>query len=403
MTIVNRNGACSTMPFRKQNPRVALAQDALRVASIQASISGTPIEIDSSILGSEISVPAKSGAYIGTGNYVITVGFGTPKKTQTVIFDTGSDVGWIQCQPCVGGCYSQVEPIFDPRSSSTYRNISCTSPACLGLSPRGCSGSTCVYKVTYGDGSSTVGFLGTDTFTLTSGSVFNNFIFGCGEQNAGLFKGAAGLLGLGRSSYSLNSQLAATYGNVFSYCLPSTSSATGYLNLGNPVKTPGYTAMLTNSKAPSLYFIDLVGISVGGTKLAITPATFQAPGTIIDSGTVITRLPPAAYSALRTAFKAAMTKYPLVQGYSILDTCYDFSKYASVTPPTIKLLFTGYDYTVPGTGVFYVIRSTQVCLAFAGNSASTDIGIIGNTQQLTVEVTHDNVLKRIGFAAGGCS
>ena len=391
------------MPFRKQNPRVALAQDALRVASIQASISGTPIEIDSSILGSDISVPAKKGAYIGTGNYVITVGFGTPTKAQTVIFDTGSDVNWIQCQPCVGGCYPQVEPIFDPRLSSTYRNISCTAPACLGLNPRGCSGSTCLYKVTYGDGSVTLGFLATDTFTLTSGSVFNNFIFGCGEQNSGLFKGAAGLLGLGRSTYSLNSQLAKTYGNVFSYCLPSTSSATGYLNLGNPVKTPGYTAMLTNSKAPSLYFIDLVGITVGGTKLAITPATFQAPGTIIDSGTVITRLPPAAYSALRTAFKAAMTNYPLTQGYSILDTCYNFSNFSTVTYPIIKLQYTGYDYTVPGTGVFYVISSAQVCLAFAGNSASTDIGIIGNVQQATAEVTYDNVLKRIGFAAGGCS
>ena len=312
-------------------------------------------------------------------------------------------MNWIQCQPCVGGCYSQVEPIFDPRSSSTYRNISCTAPACLGLNPRGCSGSTCLYKVTYGDGSLTVGFLATENFTLTSGRVFSNFIFGCGEQNSGLFKGAAGLLGLGRSSYSLNSQLAPTYGNVFSYCLPSTSSATGYLNLGKPVKTPGYTAMLTNSKAPSLYFIDLVGITVGGTKLAITPATFQAPGTIIDSGTVITRLPPAAYSALRTAFKAAMTKYPLVQGYSILDTCYNFSNFSTVTYPIIKLQYTGYDYTVPGTGVFYVIRSTQVCLAFAGNSASTDIGIIGNVQQATAEVTYDNVLKRIGFAAGGCS
>ncbi|CAA6670802.1 unnamed protein product [Spirodela intermedia] len=304
----------------------------------------------------------------------------------------------------------QQEPLFNPALSSTYRNVTCSASACDQLTGSDCSGTTCLYAVSYGDGSSTVGFLATDTFTLTSRNVFKNFIFGCGQNNQGLFGRAAGLIGLGRSRYSLTSQVASRLGNIFSYCLPSTSSSTGFLNVGKPLASAvRYTPLLTDSRAPAFYFIDLIGITVGGTKLPVgtrlelSPTVFQSVGTIIDSGTVITRLPPAAYSALRTAFRAAMTQYPLAPAASILDTCYDFRNSATLTYPVIKLLYTNLEVTLPATGVFYVISSAQVCLAFAGNSDSSQIGIIGNVQQRTFEVTHDNIANRIGFSAGACS
>ncbi|CAA6670804.1 unnamed protein product [Spirodela intermedia] len=383
--IVHRHGPCAAKSAKKPTHLQALTQDSLRVASLQEIVSGVSRGNDT-LLESQISIPAKSGLYLGTGNYVITVGFGSPTRIQTVTFDTGSNVNWIQCKPCNISCYAQQEQLFDPALSSTYRNVTCSDSECLGLSRRGCSGATCLYGVTYGDGSSTVGFLATDTFTLTSTN------------------GAAGLIGLGRSPYSLNSQVASSLGNIFSYCLPSTSSSTGYLNIGNPLTTTvGYTPILTDSRAPTLYFIDLIGITVGGIRLPLLPAVFQSVGTIIDSGTVITRLPPLAYSALRTAFRAAMTQYPLAPAASILDTCYDLRNVATVTYPIIKLLYTGLEVTLPATGVFYIISSEQVCLAFAGNSDFTQIGIIGNAQQRTFEVTHDNIANKIGFSAGACS
>ncbi|CAA6668310.1 unnamed protein product [Spirodela intermedia] len=391
LQVVHRNGPCGGKSVSKLTQLEVLVQDSLRVASLQEKVSGVSRGNNTLLLGSQISIPARSGLYLGTGNYVITIGFGTPTKAQTVIFDTGSDVNWIQCKPCAVSCYSQQEPLFDPALSSTYRTFTCTAPACLRLGKGGCSGTTCVYGVTYGDGSSTLGFLARDTLTLTSTNVFSNFIFGCGQDNKGLFRGAAGLIGLGRSPYSLNSQVANSLGDIFSYCLPSTSSSTGYLNIGNPLgSTVFYTPMLTSSLAPSLYFIDLIGITVGRYSFHY-------------SGTVITRLPPAAYSALRTVFRAAMTQYPLAQGNTLLDTCYDFSNLESITYPVIKLRYTDLEVTLTATGVFFVISSAQVCLAFAGNSDSTEIGIIGNVQQRAFEVTYDNIQKRIGFAVGTCS
>lgn len=337
---------------------------------------------------------------MGIADYVVTLGFGTPKKDQTVVFDTGSDLSWVQCQPCSVSCYTQKEPIFDPSASSTYSSISCSSALCSNLPEGGCSSGTCLYGIRYGDGSFTAGFLSTDTLTVTPTNVFQNFVFGCGEDNSGLFGNAAGLVGLGRSPYSLASQTAGRLGNVFSYCLPRRSGTTGYLTLGDaPASEAVYTPILTDSRAPSLYFIDLIGISVRGVQLPVAPEVFRSVGTIIDSGTVVTRLPEPAYSALRSAFRSAMSQYPLAQPVSILDTCYDFSKAGTVIFPPITLHYAGADVTLGPAGVFYVIDISHVCLAFAPGG----IGIVGNTQQRTFEVIYDNDANKIGFAPGACS
>ena len=70
-----------------------------------------------------MTIPDSSGAYLGTLEFVVTVGFGTPARKYAVVFDTGSDVSWIQCQPCSGHCYKQHDPIFDPTKSATYAAI----------------------------------------------------------------------------------------------------------------------------------------------------------------------------------------------------------------------------------------------------------------------------------------
>ena len=79
------------------------------------------------------TIPAKDGSTVGSGNYIVTVGLGTPKKDLSLIFDTGSDITWTQCQPCARSCYKQKEQIFDPSQSTSYTNISCSSSICNSL------------------------------------------------------------------------------------------------------------------------------------------------------------------------------------------------------------------------------------------------------------------------------
>jgi hypothetical protein len=265
-----------------------------------------------------------------------------------------------------------------------------------------------VYGIQYGDQSFSVGFFGKERLTLTPTDVFDNFLFGCGQNNQGLFGNSAGLLGLARDPLSLVQQTAPKYGRFFSYCLPSSSSSTGHLTFGkgstrasNAIK---FTPLSKISDGTSFYGLDITGISVGGSKLAIAGSVFSDSGTIIDSGTVITRLQPAAYSALKTAFRKAMKAYPLTEALSILDTCYDLSKYDKVKFPKIAFSFGGgINVELDAVGVFYAQKISQVCLAFAGNNDASSVAIFGNVQQRRLEVVYDVAGGRVGFGPAGCS
>ncbi|XP_042513516.1 aspartyl protease family protein At5g10770-like [Macadamia integrifolia] len=414
LPVAHKYGPCS--PLKKGKSKFSIARQILiddenRVKSIHSKISNK----QSPVADSTITLPANSGAYLGTGNFVVNIGIGTPEKKFTVAFDTGSDLTWIQCLPCnASQCYSQQDPYFNPSASSTYSNIPCNSSVCtqlqliLGDTLSCNTTTTCQYQIFYGDSSFSQGDFATDTLTLSSSDVFPDFQFGCGHNNQGLFGSTDGLLGLSRDQISLVSQTVQRYGKLFSYCLPPTSSSTGFLAFGceaGSSSTLQYTPLLTNQNDPLSYYLNMTGISVGGQMLNISESVFTTSGTIIDSGTVITRLAPTAYSALRSAFRQGMSKYPMAPSpNSIFDTCYDFSGYSTVDLPTIGLNFEGdTDLNVDQSGTLFQASSTVYCLAFAGNSADTDLGILGNTQQLTFEVVYDVEGAKLGFGAGACS
>ncbi|KAL5718832.1 hypothetical protein ACHQM5_011695 [Ranunculus cassubicifolius] len=257
----------------------------------------------------------------------------------------------------------------------------------------------------YEDKSYSRGLFGQDTLTVSSLDVFPNFQFGCGQNNYGLFGQTAGVLGLGRDKISFVSQTASKYKKLFSYCIPS--KGTGYLAFGVPSTVAKYVPLLTDARAPSLYFLSLQGISYEGKVLSIPSSTFTDRGTIIDSETVITRLPLMAYSALSTVFQQAMK----AKGYKsapalskLLNKCYDFTGVTNITYPKISLLFSGgTSFDVPEAGVLYIEDISQVCLAFAGNTDDQDVAIIGNTQQQTLQVVYDVDAGRLGFGPGGCT
>ncbi|XP_064948953.1 aspartyl protease family protein At5g10770-like [Musa acuminata AAA Group] len=409
LKVTHRHGPCS--PLRSHPtplPEQILDEDRSRVDSLRRRIAAaaTSAKLDrqrGSQVGSKI--PVRPGSSVSTGNYVVTVGFGTPKRDQTVIFDTGSDITWIQCQPCVTYCYEQQDPIFNPSASSTYANISCSSTYCSDLDISGCSSSACLYGVQYGDNSFSIGFFAQDTLTLSPTDVIPKFPFGCGERNRGLFGKAAGLMGLGHGKLSLVTQTYQKYGGVFAYCLPPTSSSTGYLTFGTgyPSSKVKFTPMVTDASTPTFYYLNLMAISVAGQRLPISAKVFNDAGTIIDSGTVITRLPPTAYSALRSAFRQAMSSYKKASALSILDTCYDFTGHSTVSIPTVALQFGGgVTMELDLSGTLYVGSQSQVCLAFAANGDDSDVGILGNVQQKTFNVVYDVSKKKIGFGPGAC-
>lgn len=411
LKVVHKHGPCyKSTQVKIDAPTVTqiLTHDQSRVKSINSRLAFNSAK--NTLRSSKATLTAKSGSSLGAGNYIVTIGLGTPKKDLSLIFDTGSDLTWTQCQPCVGSCYTQQEPIFDPVKSSSYTNISCNSALCTQLNSAtgnkpGCSGSTCVYAIQYGDQSFSIGYFVKDRLYLTPNDIIDDFLFGCGENNQGLFGNTAGLIGLARDKLSITSQTSQKFGNFFSYCLPSRSSGTGYLSFGKSgvPSTVKYTPF-ADSQGTSFYFIDTLAIYVGGNKLPISTTVFSTAGTIVDSGTVITRLPPGAYTPLRDNFRQLMKKYPLGKPLSILDTCYDFSNYTTLLVPKIIFEFSGNTKVdIDVTGILYVATKSQTCLAFAPNSDASDVAIFGNVQQKTLEVVYDVAGGKLGFAAKGCA
>ncbi|RLM81034.1 protein ASPARTIC PROTEASE IN GUARD CELL 2-like [Panicum miliaceum] len=404
LRLTHRHGPCA--PARASSlaaPSVAdtLRADQRRAEYILRRVSGAGAQ---QLVGSKAAatVPASWGYDIGTLNYVVTASLGTPGVAQTLEVDTGSDLSWVQCKPCAASsCYSQKDPLFDPARSSSYAAVPCGGSACagLGLYASGCSAAQCGYVVSYGDGSNTTGVYGSDTLTLTATGAVQGFLFGCGHAQSGLLTGIDGLLGLGRLPVSLVGQTAGAYGGAFSYCLPTKPSTTGYLTLGGAASAtaPGFatTQLLTSPGAPTYYIVMLTGISVGGQALSV-PASAFAGGTVVDTGTVVTRLPPAAYAALRSAFRSGMTAYPSAAPNGILDTCYDFSGYGAVTLPSVALAFSsGATLTLGADGIL-----SFGCLAFAASGSDGGMAILGNVQQRSFEVRIDG--DSVGFRPGAC-
>ncbi|KAE8657456.1 Protein ASPARTIC PROTEASE IN GUARD CELL 1 [Hibiscus syriacus] len=168
-----------------------------------------PLHKGSEFGAEDLESPIVSGSSQGSGEYFSRVGIGKPQSQVYMVLDTGSDVNWVQCAPCAD-CYQQSDPIFEPSLSSSYSPLNCEAQQCKYLDDSECRNDrTCVYEVSYGDGSYTVGDFVTETITLGSDSV-NNVAIGCGHNNEGLFVGAGGLLGLGGGPLSFSSQLNAS-------------------------------------------------------------------------------------------------------------------------------------------------------------------------------------------------
>lgn len=101
----------------------------------------------------------------GSGEYFVRIGVGSPPRSQYMVIDSGSDIVWVQCQPCTR-CYQQSDPVFDPADSSSFAGVSCGSAVCDRLENTGCNAGRCRYEVSYGDGSYTKGTLALETLTL---------------------------------------------------------------------------------------------------------------------------------------------------------------------------------------------------------------------------------------------
>ncbi|CAI9087922.1 OLC1v1022123C1 [Oldenlandia corymbosa var. corymbosa] len=362
----------------------------------------------SSLVAGKSVVPIASGRQITQSpTYIVRVKIGTPGQTLLMAMDTSNDAAWIPCNGCVG-CPASTT-VFDSAKSTSFQNVGCGVAGCQQVPNPSCLANTCSFNMTYG-GSSIAANLSIDTFRLAADPI-PSYTFGCLQKATGNSVPPQGLLGLGRGPMSLLSQSQSLYQSTFSYCLPSFKGLnfTGSLRLGptGQPKNIKTTPLLKNPRRSSLYYVNLVGIKVGkkvvdipAEALAFNPTT--GAGTIIDSGTVFTRLVQAAYVPVRDEFRRRMGN-ATVSSLGGFDTCYN----VPVTVPTITFMFSGMNVTLPQDN--FLIHSTAgtiTCLAMAeapvGNVNSV-LNVIANLQQQNHRILIDVPNSRLGVAREACS
>ncbi|XP_040997129.1 protein ASPARTIC PROTEASE IN GUARD CELL 2 [Juglans microcarpa x Juglans regia] len=346
-----------------------------------------------------------SGMDQGSGEYFVRIGVGSPPTSQYMVIDSGSDIVWVQCQPC-NQCYRQADPVFDPADSASFAGVSCSSAVCDRLQNANCHAGGCRYELSYNDGSYTKGTLALETISLGSTKI-QNVAIGCGHTNRGMFIGAAGLLGLGGGSMSFVGQLGGQAGGAFSYCL--VSRGTGSLEFGRGAMPMGaaWVPLIRNPRAPSFYYVGLSGLGVGGVRVPIPEDVFGLTeagngGVVMDTGTAVTRLPELGYQMFRDAYFAQTGNLPRVSGVSIFDACYDLSGFVTVRVPTVSFYFSGGPVlTLPGKNFLIPVNDEGTfCFAFAPSSSGPSI--IGNIQQEGIQITIDGANGFVGFGPNVC-
>ncbi|XP_057867173.1 aspartyl protease AED1-like [Cryptomeria japonica] len=159
--------------------------------------------------------------------------------------------------------------------SSTYKYLNCASQQCqsLGACPNNDNNVNCTRTQEYGDKSEVDELTSSETLTVGSQPV-EDFVFGCASAASGLIQRSPGLVGFGRDALSFVSQTTMPYDKL--------------------VSIPEGTFTFNKS---------------------------TGSGTIIDSGTVITRLVEPAYNSMRDTFSRQLSNLTQASPTELFDTC----------------------------------------------------------------------------------
>ncbi|KAG4200568.1 hypothetical protein ERO13_A05G220400v2 [Gossypium hirsutum] len=329
------------------------------------------------------AVPIASGQQVlSIGNYVVKVKLGTPGQVMFMVLDTSNNVAWVPCSGCTG-CSATT---FLPSASSSYGSLDCSLPQCNqvhGLSCPATAAAACFFNQSYGGDSSFSANLAQDSLTLAN-DVIPNFAFGCINSISGNSIPPQGLLGMGRGPMSLLSQ-------------------SGSLYKSNIRTTP----LLKSPHRPSLYYVNLTGVSVGRVRVPIPPEWLAfnpttGAGTIIDSGTVVTRFVQPLYEAIRNEFvKHAKGPFSTI---GLFDTCFEAK--AEVELPSLTLHFEGLSMKLPMENTFlHTSAGSRACLAIAPapNNVNAAMNVIANLQQQNQRILFDVANSRLGISREACN
>ncbi|XP_062181528.1 aspartic proteinase NANA, chloroplast-like [Phragmites australis] len=347
---------------------------------------------------SAFSMPLSSGAYSGTGQYLVRLLVGTPAQQFLLVADTGSDLTWVKCRGPDGA--SPRGNVFRPADSKSWAPIPCSSDTCkldVPFSLANCSkpASPCTYDYRYKESSASArGVVGTDSATITlsggrKSATLQGVVLGCTTSHVGQsFRATDGVISLGNSKISFASRAAARFGGRFSYCLVdhlAPRNATGYLTFGPGPETPrSQTPLLLDPEMP-FYGVTVQSILVAGKALAIPGEVWDVKkggGVILDSGTTLTILATPAYKAVVAELSKHLAGVPKVS-FGPFEHCYNWTARRPGAPeiPKLAVQFAGSARFEPPAKSYVIdVKPGVKCIGFQ-EGEWPGVSVFGNILQ----------------------
>ncbi|ESQ51296.1 hypothetical protein EUTSA_v10017686mg, partial [Eutrema salsugineum] len=335
-----------------------------------------------------------------TSEYLMKLKIGTPPVEIEAILDTGSDLIWTQCLPCLK-CFYQHDPLFDPSKSSTYKEKLCQD------SPD----HTCPYLVHYNDGSYSKGTLATETVTLQSTSgqpfVMPNTTIGCAHYSSGFnYTTGSGIVGLGWGATSLITQMGDSFQGLISYFF--SGNGTSKINFGSNAVVAGdgvvATTMFLKTERPGHYYINLDAVSVGEKRIETLGTPFHAldGNMLIDSGTTYTYLPGSYCNLVQEAVDNVVTAERVARTWPNL-VCYK-SKTIDIFPVITMHFSGGADLVLDKYNTFMYMGGDVFCMGIvcAPIIPNAEDAIFGNRAQHNFLVGYDSSSSLVSFKPTDC-
>ncbi|CAN8276074.1 unnamed protein product [Cochlearia groenlandica] len=360
------------------------------------------------------------------GLYFTKIKLGTPPKEYYVQIDTGSDILWVNCEPCPN-CPLKTDlgiplSLYDSKASSTWKKVGCKELFCEYIMQTDSCPSKrkpCSYHVVYGDGSTSHGEFVKDNMTFEN-IIGNNettpltqeVVFGCGRNQSGQLgktdSALDGIMGFGQAMTSIMSQLTMSgyIKRVFSHCLDNTKGG-GIFAIGD-VESP---VIKTTPLVPDQvhYNVNLKGIDVGGNPVDLPPNFASSDGTgttIIDSGTTLAYLPSTLYdSVIEKIIAKQQVKLHTVQG---TFSCFSFTSNTDKAFPVVNFHFEDeLKLIVYPRDYLFKLREDMYCFGWqSGGMASKDGSdkiLLGDMVLSNKLVVYDIDNYVIGWVEHNCS
>eukprot|EP00850_Spirogloea_muscicola_P013195 SM000088S23736 [mRNA] locus=s88:299390:303693:- [translate_table: standard] len=338
---------------------------------------------------------------------------------------------------------------FEPRQSSSSAVVGCNDKVCTAAEPtlltQPCSLTDigCIYKVTYGDQSSSAGHLLLDVLSFPVDKRASRglpVLFGCGQLQTGnlynglgftYFQGVDGIMGLGRGSLALPAYLSQKLkslglSDIFAICLGGEAGG-GLLQFGAariPSRGVVYTPLRADAR--DLWRVSLLRMSVRGVPLPVSSSAYGSTvrgNCIFDSGQTYSSLSPVLQAALVKAIRSTVGIVPTVDNPQDAAASDDFASLCFPTNatlsagkllarfPAINLQFDGigrfynipplsYTYTQDSSNKDYPWLCTRTFLAATSDGI---VVVVGDLWMRNFLVVHDRGNNRLGWTAQTCA